>query len=72
MVVHIAPIGEHTEHVIEWIREVTPVTKIYLIHSKKTSETNFAKKARDLEKKDQRRLCRRGDNQDNNRKSLEP
>ena len=51
MVVHIAPIGEHTEHVIEWIREVTPVTKIYLIHSKKTSETNFAKKARDLEKK---------------------
>ena len=51
MVVHIAPIGEHTEHVIEWIREVTPVTKLYLIHSKKTSETNFAKKARDLEKK---------------------
>ena len=51
MVVHIAPIGEHTEHVTEWIREVTPVTKIYLIHSKKTSKTNFAKKARDLEKK---------------------
>ena len=51
MVVHIAPIGEHTEHVIEWIREVTPVTKLYLIHSKKMSGTNFAKKARDLEKK---------------------
>ena len=51
MVVHIAPIGEHTEHVIEWIREVTPVTKLYLIHSKKKPETNFAKKARDLEKK---------------------
>ena len=50
MVVHIAPIGESTGHVLEWIREVTPVTKIYLIHSKKSKETNFPKKARELEK----------------------
>ena len=51
MVVHIAPIGESTGHVLEWIREVTPVTKIYLIHSKKSKETNFPKKARELENK---------------------
>ena len=50
MIVHIAPIGESTGHVLEWIREVTPVTKIYLIHSKKSKETNFPKKARELEK----------------------
>ena len=50
MVVHIAPIGESTGHVLEWIREVTPVTKIYLIHSKKSKETDFPKKARELEK----------------------
>jgi len=50
MVIHIAPIGESTGHVLEWIREVTPVTKIYLIHSKKSKETNFPKKARELEK----------------------
>ena len=35
MVVHIAPIGKETKHVEEWLREVTPVTKIWLIHSKK-------------------------------------
>ena len=50
MIVHIAPIGESTGHVLEWIREVTPVTKIYLIHSKKSKETNFPKKAKELEK----------------------
>ena len=50
MIVHIAPIGESTGHVLEWIREVTPVTKIYLIHSKKSKETDFPKKARELEK----------------------
>ena len=50
MVIHIAPIGESTGHVLEWIREVTPVTKIYLIHSKKSKETDFPKKARELEK----------------------
>ena len=52
MVVHIAPIGRETSHVVEWLREVTPVTKIWLIHSKKNDgDTNFAKKARDLGKK---------------------
>ena len=33
MVVHIAPIGEHTEHVIEWLREITPVKKIHLLYA---------------------------------------
>ena len=49
MVVHIAPIGTETAHVIEWLRS-GPVEKIYLLHSKKTAEVNFPKKARDLEK----------------------
>ncbi len=50
MVVHIAPIGTETAHVIEWLRNGS-VEKIYLLHSKKTAEVDFPKKARDLEKK---------------------
>ena len=38
MVVHIAPIGRDTKHVEEWLREITPVTNVYLIHSKKKDE----------------------------------
>ena len=49
MVVHIAPIGEHTEHVIEWLREITPVKKIHLLHSK--TDTNLVKNAKKLEKR---------------------
>ena len=52
MVVHIAPIGRETKHVEEWLREVTPVTKIWLIHSKKKDgNVNFNKHAKDFEKK---------------------
>ena len=52
MVVHIAPIGKETKHVEEWLREITPVTKIWLIHSKKKEGTiDFVKNARDLVKK---------------------
>jgi len=52
MVVHIAPIGKETKHVEEWLREITPVTKIWLIHSKKKDGTiDFVKNARDLGKK---------------------
>ena len=52
MVVHIAPIGRDTKHVEEWLREVTPVTNVYLIHSKKKEGTiDFVKNARDLAKK---------------------
>lgn len=52
MVIHIAPIGRETKHVEEWLREVTPVTKIWLIHSKKKDGTvDFTKNARDLAKK---------------------
>ena len=52
MVVHIAPIGRETKHVEEWLREVTPVTKIWLIHSKKKDgNVDFNKHAKDLEKK---------------------
>ena len=50
MVVHIAPIGTETAHVIEWLRS-GPVEKIYLLHSKKTTEIDFPKKVRELEKK---------------------
>ena len=50
MVVHIAPIGTETAHVIEWLRS-GPIEKIYLLHSKKTAEVDFPKKARELEKK---------------------
>ena len=49
MVVHIAPIGTETAHVIEWLRS-GPIEKIYLLHSKKTAEVDFPKRARDLEK----------------------
>ena len=49
MVVHIAPIGTETAHVIEWLRNGS-VEKIYLLHSKKTAKVDFPKKARDLEK----------------------
>ena len=49
MVVHIAPIGTETAHVIEWLRS-GPIEKIYLLHSKKTADIDFPKKARDLEK----------------------
>ena len=52
MVVHISPIGRETKHVEEWLREITPVSKIWLIHSKKKDgDTDFANDARDLEKK---------------------
>ena len=54
MPIHIAPIGEHTEHVIEWLRDpvmtnIGALTKIYLIHSKK-GIIDFPRKARELEK----------------------
>ena len=49
MVVHIAPVGTETAHVIEWLRS-GPIEKIYLLHSKKTADIDFPKKARDLEK----------------------
>ena len=52
MVVHISPIGRETKHVEEWLREITPVSKIWLIHSKKKDGgTDYGKNARDLEKK---------------------
>jgi len=52
MVVHIAPIGKETKHVEEWLREVTPVTKIWLIHSKKKDgREDFTKNAKDFAKK---------------------
>ena len=50
MVVHIAPIGTETAHVIEWLRNGS-VEKIYLLHSKKSPKIDFPKKARDLAKK---------------------
>ena len=50
MVVHIAAIGTETGHVTEWLRNGS-VEKIYLLHSKKTAEIDFPKKARELEKK---------------------
>ena len=51
MVVHIAPIGKNVAHVKEWLREVQPITKVWLIHSKKDSTYNFPKAAKDLAKK---------------------
>jgi len=50
MVVHIAPIGTETAHVMEWLRSGS-VQKIYLLHSRKTAKVDFPKKARDLAKK---------------------
>ena len=50
MVVHIAVIGTETAHVTEWLRSGS-IEKIYLLHSKKTAEVDFPKKARELEKK---------------------
>ena len=50
MVVHIAVIGTETAHVTEWLRSGS-VEKIYLLHSRKTSDDDFPKKARDLAKK---------------------
>ena len=35
MVIHIAPVGKETEHVIQWLKEITPVEKVWLLHSKK-------------------------------------
>jgi len=49
MVVHIAPIGTETAHVMEWLRSGS-VQKIYLLHSRKTAKVDFPKKARELEK----------------------
>jgi len=43
MVVHIAPIGKNVAHVKEWLREVQPITKVWLIHSKKTDDIIFLK-----------------------------
>ena len=51
MVVHIAPIGKNVAHVKEWLREVQPITKVWLIHSKKSDDYNFPKAAKDLAKK---------------------
>ena len=49
MVVHIAVIGTETAHVIEGLRSGS-IEKIYLLHSKKTAEIDFPKKARELDK----------------------
>ena len=49
MVVHIAVIGTETAHVIEWLRSGS-IEKIYLLHSKKTAEIDFPKKASELDK----------------------
>ena len=43
MVVHIAPIGTETAHVIEWLRNGS-VEKIYLLHSRKTAKVDFPKR----------------------------
>ena len=51
MVVHIAPIGKQVAHVKEWLREAQPITKVWLIHSKKDTDYNFPKIAKDLAKK---------------------
>ena len=51
MVVHIAPIGKQVAHVKEWLREAQPITKVWLIHSKKDTDSNFPKIAKDLAKK---------------------
>ena len=51
MVVHIAPIGKNVAHVKEWLREVQPITKVWLIHSKKGGGINFPKIAKDFAKK---------------------
>ena len=50
MVIHIAPIGKETEHVIQWLKEITPVEKVWLLHSKK-GKLDFPKRALELEKK---------------------
>jgi len=50
MVIHITLVGRETEHVIQWIKEVTPVEKIWLIHSKK-GKFDFPKIVKELEKK---------------------
>ena len=47
MVVHIAAIGTETGHVTEWLRSGS-VEKIYLLHSRKTADDDFPKKAREL------------------------
>ena len=49
MVDHIAAIGTETGHVTEWFRDGS-VEKIFLLHSKKTAEVDFPKKAWELEK----------------------
>lgn len=50
MIVHIAPIGIETDHVIQWLKEAIPVEKVWLIHSK-VGKIDFEKKAKELEKK---------------------
>lgn len=50
MQIHIAPIGINTEHVIQWIKETTPIEKIWLIHSKQGKE-DFPKIAKELSNK---------------------
>ncbi|MHB8546667.1 MAG: HFX_2341 family transcriptional regulator domain-containing protein [Nitrosotalea sp.] len=50
MIIHIAPIGIETEHVIQWLKEVIPVEKVWLIHSK-VGKIDFEKKAKELEKR---------------------
>ena len=47
MVVHIAVIGTKTGHVTEWLRSGS-VEKIYLLHSRKSADDDFPKKAREL------------------------
>ena len=47
MVVHIAVIGTETAHVTEWLRSGS-VEKIYLLHSRKSADDDFPKKAREL------------------------
>jgi hypothetical protein len=51
MVIHIAPIGIDIGHVIQWLKETSPVEKIWILHSKKSPTKDFPQIALGLKKK---------------------
>jgi hypothetical protein len=50
MVIHIIPIGVNTEHVQEGLKEITPVSKVYLLHSKNDKKFKGLTEAKKLKK----------------------
>jgi hypothetical protein len=57
MVIHIALIGRNPEHIWDGLKELSPVEKLYLLHSPSTPKDNFVEIARGAKEEIQKNFC---------------